>query len=87
MLCRWETGDPASEPTAVQPVPFPARACLRPQLGKAGRRPCPDALSVLPPLAGLWSGLLPEGAAVSLHQQRPCNYCHLLNMTTEAVCN
>lgn len=82
---RWETR--LLIPLQYQPVPFPACACLRSQLGEARGRPCPDALAVLPPLSGLWSVLLPEGAAVSLHQQRPCNYCHLLNMTTEAMCN
>lgn len=87
MLCRWETGDPASEPTAVSACPFSCVG-LPPFPAREGRgRPCPDALSVLPPLEGLWSVLLPKGAAVSLRQQRPCNYCHLLNMTTETVCN
>lgn len=69
-----------------QRVPFPDRTCLRFPFSKARARPpgMTSQCSFSPRACGLCFSPM---ELLSLHQQRSCNYCHLLNMTTEAGCN
>lgn len=71
-------------PLRFQHVPFPDRTCFHPSKAGPGPPGTTSQGSFSPRACGRCCS---PTEPLFLQQQRPCNYCHLLNMTTEAGCN